>query len=335
MRFLNIMRRLLSLDDADFIVELYREALNREPDYVGFEHHLRLLRAGASKKDIAIGILLGGESVQLWTMNGSPVVTMSCLGHLGRFGNQLFEYSFLKIYAKRHGFRVETPVWIGHYLFGHRDPTISIELPQVFQTNYYDASQDPVVLADPPYRNVDLFGCFQVHTSFHRPYREYYRSLFQPVGEAKAVVERAADQLRMLGRTVVAFHIRRTDYLLFPHVFFVPPNDWYKGWLHQHWHTLDQPVLFIATDEPDTVLPDFAEYNPVTSERLGASLPVAPYYPDFYLLSQSDVMLISNSTFSFSAAMMNERATTFLRPSRYAGQFVPFDPWDSAVGVVS
>lgn len=31
---------------------------------------------------------------------GQPVVTMSTLGKKGRFGNQVFQYAFLKIYAK-------------------------------------------------------------------------------------------------------------------------------------------------------------------------------------------------------------------------------------------
>ena len=49
-----------------------------------------------------------------------PVVTMYCLGKLGRFGNQLFQYAYLKIYAQIHDLRVETPEWIGQYLFGHK-----------------------------------------------------------------------------------------------------------------------------------------------------------------------------------------------------------------------
>ncbi|MEM1168897.1 MAG: hypothetical protein AAGJ08_07420 [Cyanobacteria bacterium P01_H01_bin.35] len=67
------------------------------------------------------------------TKSSSPedrsVLTMSYLGKLGRFGNQFFEYAFLKICAEKSGAQVETPPWIGQKLFGHNDAPISKQLP--------------------------------------------------------------------------------------------------------------------------------------------------------------------------------------------------------------
>jgi protein subunit release factor A len=47
------------------------------------------------------------------------VLTMSSIGKLGRFGNQLFQYAFLRICAERSGARIECPPWVGQALFGH------------------------------------------------------------------------------------------------------------------------------------------------------------------------------------------------------------------------
>jgi hypothetical protein len=40
---------------------------------------------------------------------------MACLGELGQFGNQLFQYAFGVAYAHRWDVRLRTPLWIGAY----------------------------------------------------------------------------------------------------------------------------------------------------------------------------------------------------------------------------
>ena len=52
-------------------------------------------------------------------------------------------------------------------------------------------------------------------------------------------------------------------------------------------------------------------------------------YFDFYILAHSDLLAISNSTFSVVAAMLNEEASTFVRPESNLRRLEPFDPWDS------
>ncbi len=67
------------------------------------------------------------------TNDDHPVLTMSSIGKLGRFGNQLFQYAFLRICAEKSGARVECPPWIGQILFGHKDATISKRLPPAIE----------------------------------------------------------------------------------------------------------------------------------------------------------------------------------------------------------
>jgi len=130
-----------------------------------------------------------------------------------------------------------------------------------------------------------------------------------------------------MGKTVVGLHLRRGDYGY--GIFFVAPSEWYQAWLKEIWGTLEDPVLFIASDEPEKVLVDFAEYNPVTVQDLGLEMPEAPYYPDFWMLSQCDHVAISNSSFSFAPCMLNERGKTFMRPHLPSEKLVSFDPWEA------
>lgn len=265
-----------------------------------------------------------------------PEVTMSSLGKNGRFGNQLFQYAFLKIYARRFGLRVRTPAWIGQSLFGLPDQPARKKYPIVYE-NHIPQKESLLTSDAPRYIDVDFWGYFQLHTGVYAPYQNFFRYLFTPVPEIEGRLAEGVRQLRSMGNTIVGLHIRRGDYLYRQHheiygkLHFPTPVSWYKEWLKPIWGSLDQPVLFIASDDMDAVLPDFSEYNPVTSGSLRLTLPQADFYPDFYLLSQCDMLAISNSTFSFAASMLNRKGNRFVRPDLHAGRLVPYEPWNSPV----
>jgi hypothetical protein len=257
-----------------------------------------------------------------------PLITMRSLGTNGRFGNQLFQYAFLKHYARKHSLHVQTPAWIGQTLFGCGDPPISRVLPTIPDwVNGRDASL--FVNTRRVFRNVNIWGWFQYHTSFYAPDREFFRALFRPVPAIAGPLDTAARRLRESGATIIGMHVRRGDFGY--GYFYRTPTQWYLAWLERHWRTFSKPLLFIATDEPQSILPFFAAFNPVTTADLGLELPLADFYPDFYLLSKCDVAVISNSTFSVAACLLNETGSMFYRPSLAAPGFVRFDPWNSDV----
>ncbi len=256
------------------------------------------------------------------------MITMSTLGSNGRFGNQIFQYAFIKIYAKNHQLELQTQQWIGQYLFGHQEHTISHNLPKI-QDPYNQFINLAKSLTDDSiesYANVDFWGYFQYHTSYYAPHKEYFCSLFQPILEVKINLHLAVQALRAKGKTLVGLHLRRGDYGY--DEFFIAPNEWYKAWLREIWSSLEQPILFIASDEIDKVIDDFREYSPITSRDLGIEFSQADFYPDFYFLSQCDIVAISNSSFSFAACMLNEKGSLFVRPHLLQEKLVPFDPWN-------
>jgi len=259
---------------------------------------------------------------------------MSSLGSHG-FGNQIFQYAFLKTYARIHNLSVESPSWLGTYLFGHNDPPVTRILPEI----YFDSdSRDKATLErlDAIQHDVDIRGFFQFHTSFYAHYKDYFRSLFQPVPALANRFSLLYETLRSRGKTAIGIHIRRGDYAQANHRYLnITPTEWYLEWLRGFWETLEEPVLFIASDEPENVLTDFAAYNPVTYIDLDPTLTpdvfCAGFYVDFYLLSRCNAVAISNSTFSYAACMLNETGVIFARPHLPTRKLVPFDPWNSEV----
>jgi hypothetical protein len=288
-----------------------------------------------------------------------PVITMSSLGKLGRFGNQLFQYAFLKICSKNSGAKVECPPWIGQTLFGNYDAPISRRLPPAIEAEQVRETLFDAIPEFIPYLeklagasssrvdsqslengivNVDLWGFFQLHTKLLRPYQEYFRSLFQPTIDLKSALDDGLTNLRAKGKTIVGIHIRRGDFLSLPLASFTlpVPTKWYWEWLDTIWDELENPVLFICSDNIDSVINDFEKFSPVTSLDLNVKLPEKfqdldiEFYIDYFMLSNCDVIAISNSIFSFTACMMNESGKMFVRPSwNFSTRFQEFDPWNS------
>lgn len=255
-------------------------------------------------------------------------VTMRSLGRNGRFANQIFQYAFLKQYAQEHHLRVETPDWIGRELFGANDAVVSGQYNEVRQTTQ-DAGECSIFNAESVFRDVDFWGYFQYHTRHYAHHKAYFRSHFQPSEGVRVQLDVAMAALRGKGKTLVGLHLRRGDYGYGN--FYITPSSWYRVWLDSIWRELDEPVLYIASDDPDAVLDDFSDYCPVTAKDLGVEIPCADFYPDFYTLTQCDYVAISNSSFSFAASMLNERARQFVRPDTHSGGLIEFDPWCSEV----
>lgn len=259
------------------------------------------------------------------------VISMSCLGNLGRFANQIFQYAFLRIYAREHQLLAQTPPWIGQTLFGCTDPPITRELPLVIEpTSVLDRAvipNTPQVLQD-----VDLQGFFQYHTRYYRPHKDFFCALFQPVPLIRRELDKLKAKLDQQGKTLVTLHLRRGDFGW--GTFWKAPTAWYVTWLESIWDTLKAPVLYIASDEPDAVKGDFARFSPRVLTDLCTDpflLEKLGFYLDFWLLTQGDYLAISNSSFSFAASMLNARSRLFVRPVFSAAGLVPYDPWDAEV----
>ena len=255
--------------------------------------------------------------------SGGPRLLASQLGGAGRFGNQILQYAFLKTHAERHGLDLETPDWIGRPLYGFDDPLPGQPLPFLSENEH-----DLAAMLTGPQPGLcvgrDVIGYFCGDLTPLSPQRARVRALFTPSAPVAARVDRAMTALRRQGRTVVALHLRRGDFGVGR--FWIAPDSWYLDWLAALWPTLEQPVLYVATDDPG-VIGAFAAYAPLRADDLAPPLPGAEFFIDHWVLSRADALAVSNSSFSVTAALLNAQARAMVRPDRQAGRLVPFDPW--------
>jgi hypothetical protein len=198
-----------------------------------------------------------------------------------------------------------------------------------------------------PWPTVDLEGPYLVPTRHLAPVRERLRHEVRPIPSLRGPLEAAWADLRRRGDVVIGLHLRRGDFdVAFSQqgFEFIAPMRAYLDWLEAAWSRFPRPVLFVATDAPAEVLPALARFRPVSAQDLpvrvdpallAPDLPPAhaqreaAFFPAWFVLTRCGALGISNSTFSFSAALVNETAREFVRPSPLARALVPFDPWDS------
>jgi hypothetical protein len=166
-----------------------------------------------------------------------------------------------------------------------------------------------------------------MHTATLRPYRERIGTLFSWGERYQRVGEQVLERLRAGGRRVVAVHLRRGDYGY--DAFFRAPCTWYERWVRSEGLDPERHVIFLCSEEAARYAHRFPGYTVASSSLFAGELGVEEWLLDFLLLCSSDVLAISNSTFSFFASLLNNNATCFARPVAETEGLVKFDPWDA------
>ncbi len=252
----------------------------------------------------------------------SPVpkatLTVEHFAASGRFGDVLTHYAMLLYMAKAAGLTPALPDWWGDYFFARRmtarlttapvvrRPPLAV-VPKLLEGTYTGRF---------PSASVDLASLMgEGITAFHQAMLASPALLREALAPARPIQERAekaVSLVRSRGKTLVAVHLRRGDFRDIPQRF--SPEGWYVEWLRALWPTLEAPVLFVASDEPEAVLPAFREWAPVTSRDLPPSLPRLEFYHDFAVLTQADVLGLSQSVFSNLARILNPHVRAVFRP---------------------
>lgn len=259
-----------------------------------------------------------------------PLVSCASLGRMGRFANQVFQYLFLQTYAREFDYTPVNPVWAGDDMFnvtpGQTDMPV---LPFKVEEKGLELG-DSTVVNDPQTRPAaDFSGFFQYHTRYYKPYKDLIRSHLSFKG---AYAERA-EQLKTLFAQqpgpVIPLHLRRGDFGT--GVFFIAPESWYLDWLQPLRESNPDLTLYIASDDLDTVLPAFSDFQTLTERDLPPCDLEHGFATDFAALTLGDHLAISNSSFSFAASMLNETAQSFMRPDLTREKLISYDPWNAPV----
>nr|WP_250811886.1 FkbM family methyltransferase [Neorhizobium tomejilense] len=259
-----------------------------------------------------------------------PKVTFSELGNLGRFANQAFQYMFLHTYAEEMGYRGFNPSWAGDQIFHVKPGSILPDLPFSKAQTDSDVRSCSIANSTSTFPNTDFSGFFQYDMSYYGWRKATILKEFAFKDEFAEISKKIRVFFESQGGAVAAIHLRRGDYGY--SYFFLAPNEWYIQWLRELKKTYKDLTVFIATDDLDSISPDFDEFNVVTANDIpGLEKSQHDFFVDFAAMVEADFLAIANSSFSFLAALLNENAKRFSRPSLTERHLVDFDPWDSEV----
>ncbi len=266
--------------------------------------------------------------------------SMETLGQNGRFGNQIFQYFFLNVVSTLHDSVIHTPTWIGSSLFDLSDAQPIIKSPRVYEKSVSDQLPSPEVgiefdqflthdLQFPV--ATDIFGYFQPHTAKYRRFRDLWQRTFSLRNDFEQLRKNLIESISVRGRGVIAIHLRRGDYGS-GDSFYRAPASWYEEWLSNAKIDPAKYVIYVASDEPQLYENRFSDFDVITARLLDVQqTSIAVMLADFFILMSADILCISNSSFSFAAALCNKYAECFLRPNFDTRQLVEFDPWNSEV----
>ncbi len=254
-----------------------------------------------------------------------PRLTSTSLGNRGRFAHNVLEYVLLRLYAEKHGCVLETPDWVGGAYFDLDDPVPSGPLPPwPFARRVLNGSVMGTRAVEPVLDRDALSPLFLYE--YPEVFRDRIRSWLQPRPQWKPWIDPPVDALRAVGRTVVAIHIRRGDFLQYGYP--ITETQTYVDWLRDLWPTLDKPVLYLASDDIPAVRAAFLEFRPVTLHDAGPAWPGLEFLQDFHVLTQADIVGISAASgFSQLAARLNARARLLVEPDMKTGGIKPFQAW--------
>ena len=254
------------------------------------------------------------------------IITMKTLGQNGRFANQVFQYAFLYFYAQKYEMELQTPHWIGEELFGLKNNPICKDFARLVINEKSELDQTCRLTS---IGDVDFWGYFQ-DISYYINYKNEFQKLFTPVEKIKQPL--TAQWSSLLSKDIIGLHLRYGDYGY--GIFYETPLSIVLEKIEKQWARLQSPVLYIATDDL-RVCKKFKKFSPLTSRDIFSNIPCPDFYLDFWALSHvNNLLLTSNSSFSFAAAMLNTYNPKMFRPSILQKSLIPFSPWNPETPVL-
>tara|TARA_R100000951_G_scaffold83290_1_gene71051 strand:- start:12510 stop:13292 length:783 start_codon:yes stop_codon:yes gene_type:complete len=137
---------------------------------------------------------------------------------------------------------------------------------------------------------------------------EEIKELFKFPQEIKDKVDRTLETLREGGKKIVTCHVRRGDYLIYSNIHPPTPPEYYENALEG----LGDIHTLLCTDDIQSVEKEFD-----MDRFVWANSPDELH--DLYLLSQSDVVIMSNSSFAWWGAFLGIEKKVFA-PSTWFGE---------------
>jgi hypothetical protein len=273
------------------------------------------------------------------------IIQMSDLNdeRFGRFGNQLFKFFFLKIIHKEIDCEIRYPNWLGNLAFNLPESPEPLNcedvlvIPPTSQNSLNDVLhliREKIVTGS---QIIEIKGFFQFHTNEYANYKNLFYETFIANPLLLDQITYAMDTVNPEKRDLVSIHVRRGDYTNYTNSEFfwtTPMHSIFESLTDLNLAKFDKKLTYICSDDMDYCASEFDKKNIsflCSDNFFSYSEESLRLLVDFLIMSMANVNIISNSSLSFFASMLNTKARIFLRPSPNKESLIPFDPWNSDV----
>lgn len=202
------------------------------------------------------------------------------VGYLGRFGNNLYQYSLGRMYAEDHGLQLMTE-WKHSHIIKATEPKPGLSIHNSVRCiddknidHLFNVKLDDAIF---------FAGYFQ-QSKRYNPHRERIKSFFELPKLEKNIKD-------------IVMHIRCDDYGLGHRIH----PQWYIDILKQE--SYDRLYIVMSPLEQE-YLDHFKEFDPIIVSEDAKS--------DFFFISSFDKIICSNSTFAWWAAFLGEPSKAYV-----------------------
>ena len=238
------------------------------------------------------------------------MISFSKLGRLGRLGNQLFQYAYLRSQANRLGVRYSCPTWIGDDIFNLNESNRVVSSSACL-LSYLEPKENcgfnrcAVNVKD----NTDVCGFFQTPKYSSPQALKWFK-----VPERRVVASHAE---------YVGIHIRFGDYTNLAHVYPAMTDSYYQQAFAQFPHG----KFLVFSDDLTMAKSRFAKFSNLDINYYQGNSDL----DDFFALASCGSHIICNSSFSWWAAYLSQTVNTDC-----ANQVVKYpSPWFTPTWITS
>ena len=245
------------------------------------------------------------------------------------------------------GCEIFAPTWLGSVLFNLSEfnqplqVDMSIDFEPKLNRNIgpeNELKELSKLFLDKEISTIELMGAFQYHTSSYTKHRQLFFNNFRFRESLENQVDNALLNMGLMDKQVICVHLRRGDYLNFDKKH---PLFWgrsfeatYRALSDILLSSFSNGIVYICSDDIEYCERVFINMNipHLTFKNIFSDLDQnSQLMVDFMMMVRSNVLLISNSSLSFAAAMLNKNSRLFLRPCPKEDRYISFDPWNSHV----
>jgi len=238
------------------------------------------------------------------------MISFNNMGHMGRLGNQMFQYAGVKGVATHKGYWYSVPSNISL--------NECFKIPETLPNNNHKVVSVDKFEFDEKFFNhclddVDVCGYFQTEKYF----KHIEQQIRQDFTFHDRIVEQCLSYKSALPNTqIISLHIRRSDYISDPN-FECLSLDYYRNGLK----LLPNFPVIVFSDDPEWCKNEFKKDSFIISPFTD------PFY-DLCLMTLCDYHIIANSSFSWWGSWLAKSKQTIAPKKWFSGEFLNWNTKD-------